>query len=87
MQNMTYLVFAMNFEFDISNLSTEVEFHFDLYNTKAKKGEATLDDFAPFSHDAGTVRSTPVVDAPEPTGLAAFGLILLGLTGLRKKAK
>ncbi len=82
-------LFAMNFEFDISNLSSEVELHFDLYNVAAKKGEATLDDFAPFSHDAGTDRSTPppVVDAPEPTGLAAFGLILLGLTGLRKKAK
>ena len=51
--------------------------HFDLYNTKVKNnGTISVDDFAPFSHDAQSGLSVVEgdVDVPEP----AAGLILIG---------
>ena len=57
------------FEFDKSDLSNDVELHMDLYNTKVRSnGDIDRDDFAPFSHDAGTA---PV---PEPSAALLFGL-------------
>jgi len=62
------------FSVDVSNLFTDYQLHFDLYNTKvANRNSEDIgpDDFAPFSHDAATI--------PESTSLA---LMLLGLFGL-----
>jgi hypothetical protein len=49
------------FEVDVSNMIDGFELHFDLYNTKVheKSGSVSIDDFAPFSHDAGTVLPEP----------------------------
>jgi len=50
------------YEFQIANAVAGI--HFDLYSLKSRD---RIDIFAPFSHDAGTVPSTPV---PEPSTLA-----------------
>jgi hypothetical protein len=74
--------FFLALEIDVSGLAPGRLLHFDLYNTKVKNnGAVTIDDFAPFSHDAeSTLPSGPVpdtgVDVPEPASLAVF------LTGL-----
>jgi len=74
-------MFYVDFDIDKTNLADGIELHFDLYNTKVKNnGTVTVDDFAPFSHDAGTVTVVP-----EPSNLAvgALGLLAL-LVGKRK---
>lgn len=65
------------FQVDASGLAEGYEVHFDLYNTKIKKGVDVVDQFAPFSHDA--------VSAPD-TGstVALLGAALAGLGTLRR---
>lgn len=68
-------MFYIPFEIDMTNLAAGYNLHFDLYNLKVKMdGDVTRDDFAPFSHDAGTN-----ITVSEPGSLALFGLGLLGL--------
>lgn len=61
-------MFYAKLSIDKSSLRN-AELHFDLYNTDVKNldlADLDRDDFAPFSHDAGTI--------PEPRALALFGL-------------
>ena len=65
------------FAVDASGLAEGYEVHFDLYNTKTKKGLEVVDQFAPFSHDA--------VSAPDAgSTVALFGVALAGLGTLRR---
>jgi hypothetical protein len=72
------------FAIDTSGLAAEVELHFDLYtyyhDTQGKKKIVAETDFAPYSHDAGTHRTT-VPEGGATLGL--FGLALVGLVGVR----
>jgi hypothetical protein len=64
--------------------------HFDLYNTTVKNnGNITVDDFAPFSHDAQSGPGLPPtnVDVPEPSTIAILGLGLLGIGLARRKSR
>ncbi len=62
-------------KFSIEVLGTHA-IHFDAYTLNA---DGTIDQFAPFSHDAAAV--------PEPTSLALFGLGLAGAGYFRRKKK
>jgi len=74
-------MFYVAFDIDRSNLSAGTELHFDLYNTKVKNnGNVSVDDFAPFSHDAATAASVP-----EPAGYILATLGLAGLLAGRKR--
>lgn len=82
--NGTYFV---KFEINVAGLAGEV-LHFDLYNTKVKNnGNITIDDFAPFSHDAQSGAGLPPtnVEVPEPSTIAIIGLGLLGLGIARRR--
>jgi hypothetical protein len=66
------------FTVDASGLAKGYEVHFDLYNTKTKKGLEIVDEFAPFTHDA--------VSAPDAGAtVALLGLALAGLGTVRSR--
>lgn len=76
-------LFYMLFNVDISNLLDGFELHFDLYNSVVKRGgDIDADDFAPFSHDAGTVADVP---EPAPLMLLGLGMLVLALASRRSK--
>jgi hypothetical protein len=82
-------LFYMLFNVDISNLFAGFDLHFDLYNTAVKRGgDIDVDDFAPFSHDAGT-RDRTVAEVPEPAPLMLLGLgmLVLALVSRRRMMK
>ena len=71
------------FEVDVTNLLPGYGLHFDLYNAKLKNnGDVDIDNFAPFSHDAGTVAST----VPEPSILLLLLTALAGQALIRRQA-
>jgi len=71
-------MYYVAFDIDRTGLDLNYNLHFDLYNTDVKRnGTITVDDFAPFSHDAEAV--------PEPPTVFLFGLGLLGLWGWTKR--
>lgn len=59
------------FEIDTSGLAPGVSLHFDLYSTRTKNGDVDILRFAPFSHDATAIGSSPI---PEPTAALVFGV-------------
>lgn len=80
------------FVIDTTGLAAGYELHFDLYNTisgepaglkkkSSTSGDVDIDDFAPFSHDAGTNRTHKV---PEPGTLLLLGA---GLMALARRVK
>lgn len=98
--------FFKNIAVDISNLSSSIALHFDLYNEDVKNctGQmncstvVSVDDFAPFSHDAQTSSGTSGTSGttgttgtssnnPEPasSSLVALGLGLLGFGFMRRR--
>jgi hypothetical protein len=79
------LFFYIAFDIDLSGLDPEHGVHFDLYNRDVKIALAEdiddidVDDFAPFSHDAG---SGPI---PEPSTLLLLGSGLIILRKFKRK--
>ena len=74
-----------DFTIDVSGLLPGYYVHFDLYDLKVKKGNYTLDDFAPFSHDAqsrpGTSQQIP--DSGSTAVLLGLGFIGAAFLGRR----
>ena len=70
------------FQIDMTNLSTNVQVHFDMYNESVKNGDTDVNKFAPFSH---TARSAPI---PEPNSmlLVGTGVVALTVRWRRRKA-
>lgn len=68
-------LYFKQFAVDVSNLLPGFGLHFDLYNIKLKQGDTDVGNFAPFSHDAGSLPN-PV---PEPSSLVLLGLALLAM--------
>ncbi|MEQ1793985.1 MAG: choice-of-anchor N protein [Nitrospira sp.] len=62
------------FTVDRSLLASPYQLHFDLYNTIFKRGDTDVNNFAPFSHDAGTTTR----GVPEPSTALLLGVGLLG---------
>lgn len=70
-------VYYHDFLVDVSNLKPGYSVHFDLYDEKLKKGSYTIDDFAPFSHDA---QSGPTSVPDDGSTVLLLGLALAGVT-------
>ncbi len=68
------------FTIDTSLLDPNYVIHFDLYNTKLKKGgDIDVTQFAPFSHDAESKHQVP-----EPSTVLLLGSGLVGLWASRR---
>jgi len=91
--NFESCLFFLDFSVDVTNLSPDVELHFDLYEPTfdAISGEIEgISSKAPFSHDASTngrVPPPPGGGIPEPTTIALFGMGLIGLGMLRRRRR
>ena len=77
------MLFYQGFDFDTSGMIDGFHLHFDLYNTKAKNGDIDVDDFAPFSHDAGTIPQPAPV--PEPNTTLLLFAAIAGLVFARRE--
>lgn len=80
------------FNFDLSNLMSGYNLHFDLYSEKLctstrnpcdSIGDIDIKEFAPFSHDAESRRT----QVPEPITLALFGAGLAGMGLIRRRKR
>ncbi|WKZ32650.1 MAG: choice-of-anchor N protein [Thermodesulfobacteriota bacterium] len=68
------LMYYVSFSIDTTRLASDYVLHFDLYNTKVKRGgDIDISMFAPFSHDAESSRKVP-----EPGTLILLGSGLVG---------
>jgi hypothetical protein len=85
---------------DASGLKDGYDLHFDLYNTKVVEcgknksctaGDIDINDFAPFSHDAGTTNLPPdnpdvgPAEVPEPGTVAGLAVAAAAAGGLRRR--
>jgi hypothetical protein len=80
-------LFYQQFLIDVSSLLSAYSIHFDLYDTaiKRKIGSYTLDDFAPFSHDAQSGSGGHHDQVPDGgTTVALLGLAFAGLGAGRR---
>ncbi|PCJ23943.1 MAG: hypothetical protein COA96_10675 [SAR86 cluster bacterium] len=77
-------LYYMDFAVDVSNLLPNFGLHFDLYNSHLIGGDVDVDNFAPFSHDAGTGEVSSV---PEPDSFTLFALALCLLFVARRTRK
>ncbi len=63
-----------DFVINATGLLNPYDVHFDLYDEAVKKGVATMDDFAPFSHDAESGHYNQVPDSSATMVLVGLGL-------------
>lgn len=77
-------LYYVDFQIDVTGLTGIYEAHFDLYTDAFKKGDWSLDQKAPFSHDAESGGYTSVPDSGST--LILLGLSLLGLAAYRRRA-
>jgi hypothetical protein len=80
-QNLSGTMYYKSFSVNTATLAAGYGIHFDLYNEKIKKGDLSLDLFAPFSHDA------EYRQVPEPTTILLLGLGMIGVAGMSRKLK
>ncbi|MBZ0220477.1 MAG: choice-of-anchor N protein [Candidatus Methylomirabilis sp.] len=77
------LMYYISFSIDTTQLAADYVLHFDLYNTKVKRGgDIDISMFAPFSHDAESKK------VPEPGTLILLGSGMVGFyahSRLRRK--
>lgn len=73
-------LYTYSLSVDTSGLLPGSSVHFDLYDEAIKKGNLTLDDFAPFSHDAQSGTNTTQNRVPDSG--STYMLLGLGLVGL-----
>ena len=89
-------MYFVGFEIDVTQLEPEYAIHFDLYNSKVAEcknkncvdGDIDVNDFAPFSHDAGSGGGDGDggdETVPEPGSLFLIGGGLLGLWASRRR--
>ena len=77
-------LFFMGFQVDVSNMLQGFDLHFDLYNDKIRSnGDIDVSNFAPFSHDATTIRLYEPVPEPDALTLLLAALAMKGLQRLR----
>lgn len=83
------------FDFNIAGLASGLGLHFDLYNEtisicgKAKNctsGDVDVNKFAPFSHDAQGMVTTPIPE-PETYAMLLAGLGLMGFVARRRSKR
>ena len=81
-------MYYVKFDIDLGGLpaSSGYGIHFDLYNTQLgkKPGDIDAKDFAPFSHDAQGMVTTPVPE-PETYAMLLAGLGLMGFVARRRR--
>lgn len=73
------VLYYHDFSVNVANLQAAYAVHFDLYNIKVKKGNYSLADFAPFSHDAESGHPHEVPDQGSTSLLMTLGFGLLSL--------
>lgn len=88
-------MYYVGFEIDVTQLLPDYAIHFDLYNSKVAKcknncvpDDIDVNDFAPFSHDAGSGGGDGDggdETVPEPGSLFLIGGGLLGLWASRRR--
>lgn len=72
-----------DFEIDITGLAAGYQVHFDLYNIGTdKRGNETVQDVAPFSHDA---QSGSLSVADTSSTMILLGMALLAIEGMRRR--
>jgi len=80
-------MYYKKFDIDVSGLNPGLGIHFDLYNEKLLSGgDVDVNKFAPYSHDAQGMVTSPIPE-PETYALLLAGLAFIGFMARRRGQK